>query len=75
MCWLWVLWGGARSATACALPRTTLHELQTCLQMATICVGFVVAQKRPSCEMSLTATSARPRTAKREVIGIQMLLV
>ena len=48
------------SATACALPGTTQHELQKDMQMAAACVGLGGVQERLNYVMSPTAVSALP---------------
>ena len=49
-----------RSATTCALPRATQHELQNDLQMAATCTGLGGAQVRLSCKPRPATTDAKP---------------
>ena len=57
--WLWGLPGGARSATAYGLPRSTQHKLQSSLQMAATYVGLGGAQVSTKRKPRPAATSAR----------------
>ena len=53
-------WYKPSSAPTRVLPRATLHDLQSNLQMAPACVGLGGSQAKPSCEPRLADASARP---------------
>ena len=56
-------WCKPSSAPTCVLPRATLHELQSNLQMAATRVGLGGFQEKPNCDPKLAATSGQPGAA------------
>ena len=48
----------ANASLACALPRTTQHELQSDLQISATCAGLGGVWERANCEPSLADASA-----------------
>ena len=55
---VWVLPGGARSATTYKLPGTTWHALQSEVQMAPNSAGFVGSLERARCDPRPCVASA-----------------